>query len=145
MGNFYSTSNHTKNYDNNNYKKDKELIEIIIEISDLVHYYKGYVSLNIEPKEYKIFSNKCLKYFKKLDLEIENNINLNDIKEQLENYNFNKEINSFSDIVTIICNIKENYEKLKTNQEKKYYIEFIYNLLHTILYLYTEYFSKENY
>jgi hypothetical protein len=140
MGN----SNHKENYENN-YKKDKELIEIIIEISDLMHYYKGYVSLNVQPKEYKIFSNKCLKYFKKSDLELQNNINLNDIKEQIKNYDFNNEINSFSDIVTIICNIKENYEKLKTNEKKTQYIEFIYNLLHTTLYLYTEYYSKKNY
>lgn len=143
MGNFHSVFNKNKKSCINEINKNNftELLNVINEINDLLHFYKSFINLDKYPHslpEYKIFSEKCLSYFKNLK---ERDYNIN---EEFKDCGLNIDINSFNDVGIIISNIKNDYESIDTNIKKREFIQNIFSLLHVTLFLFIEYFIKED-
>lgn len=146
MGNFYSIFNKNKKSCLNEINKNNfiELLDVINEINDLLHFYKTFTDLNTYPlflPEYKIFSEKCLDYFK--NIKNINEIDY-DINKDFKNCGVNTNINSFIDIGIIISNIKNDYESINSNIKRKEFIHNIFLLLHVTIFLFIEYFITKN-
>jgi hypothetical protein len=125
MGNAHSTNKTNNSLRNKNFK---ELVNIIDEINDLLHFYKTLLNRGkyaMKLSKYQTLSKKSLEYLEK--------INLQNFNEDILENSFDIKISNFYETLIFLTNIKDEYEKISI-KKKQIFIYFTYDLLQLLLY-----------
>lgn len=109
-------------------KEFKELLYVIDETNDIMHFYKSIKDSNIKLqkfKEFKSYSVKSLKYFEYFK---------DTIFDEYETTILDINIKNYYDMSIFVNNAYYHYNKTP-EYKKKYLLDQLYNLLHSTLYL----------